>query len=336
MRLHVLRRRLRVHWRRKSLRLATVLAVLAAIVAVDAWLIAPLFDPRINGLPPDTQRVFMGEELRLEGFLPARSTLHLDVRSGLFVKLELSRVSLADSTRREWVRMGVPLPPDPVEIQWDFGQPSASRAEPESWVRCRSSLELAPEGASSALTLHLDQPASPNDPFPLRLTAPDGGLRLKVEDHAETGKRCRRLFRIGKEEFFDPRQLIIIVPAEETVDMVFFPTGEPETVEPFDLREAPRGPSLGIHSSGGTPLHVRSAGEAPSIQLTALRVAPEHLEVTYLGEGYARGIRAPAGTRPFVKLKRGLLAYPLWMTFLAAIHAALFGWLKATLTGRRD
>ena len=334
MRPHVLRRRLSVYWRRRPLRAAAALLALAAVLALDSYLIAPLFDPRIDGQTPNVQQIYPGEELWLTEFLPAGDSLDLDAGAGLYVALWFPAARLSADLRTEWSRSGLEIPPDPLQaIEYTFGQSAESA---ESAKPCATALHLTPEGSDGPLTLRLDQgfePLKVQGMLPLRLIPVGGDLHVQVDDFADSDEICRRLLRIGEIEVYDPRQLAVTVPSGRSIEMAFLQAGGAGVVEPFDLDQLPGVRQLEILSPPSSALHVRSAAEAPSIRVRKLRVASEVLEVTYSGEGYARGPRAPDDTKPFAKLKRGLLAYPLWILFLSAIHLALFNWLKAALVG---
>ncbi|MEM7585484.1 MAG: hypothetical protein AAF560_18990, partial [Acidobacteriota bacterium] len=105
--LHVLQRRARHALRRRWVRVAAGLVVLAAVVAVDLQVIAPWLEPRIDGLPPDQQKVFAGEELALAELSSEQPLLALEDSQGVKVIADFPRARFEEGFGRNLSGLGI-------------------------------------------------------------------------------------------------------------------------------------------------------------------------------------------------------------------------------------
>ncbi len=337
---HVLRRRLRLAWRQRPFRLVVGLMVLAAIIILDLNVVAPLFDPRIDGLPADVQKIEPGDELVLEDFLGPKDELSLDIRSALQVDLLFMMADLTAEQRRYFLTLGAPLPP-PGSTRIAFRYGSAVDAS----ETCHTTLELRPyDGAGPTLTMKLDpEPKDDSrDAFHLRLRPVGGDLRVHAFEGGEAHPageltRCGRLLQVGDQELPGVDEVSLIVPEDTDIQMAFFAGIDVETIEPFPFRQEWLTRSLEITSAVGervsSALRVESAGDSPSIRLMNLELGHRYLAATYKGQGTVKGPRAPDGSHPFEIFKRGLIVNSLTGALLATLNLTLFTWLKKTLSG---
>ncbi|MEM7588366.1 MAG: hypothetical protein AAF560_33570 [Acidobacteriota bacterium] len=344
--LHVLRRRARHALRRRGVRVAAGLVVLAAVVAVDLQVIAPWLEPRIDGLPPDHQKVFAGEELALTELSSEPPLLALEDSQGVKVIADFPRARFEEGFGRNLSGLGISLPNEPLyELVYTT---TATRLARPGLSPCRSRLTLTAATAATAaaggpekVQLVFSQQVDNASPelLPLRLSSPTNALIVDITDGptAELGVGdfldCGSLLIGDLPELSGVHHVRVEVPAGQPFDLFFHSLAGDEVVALVGPGAVLRAAGVQVRSTQDPeqkPM-LRVTGDGRSLDITDLKIGRQQLELSYKGEGIARGVRAPEGPAPFERFRKGLLLSPLFSLFLGILHLALFQLLRRAL-----